>query len=133
MVDRRLAADEPLTANQIERLLRGYTRNLLQTRATAIAQTEGLRVTNQARNIAVKQSLEAAGKPIQDGFKTWLHTSAAAPRETHLQMVGDTVGINEAFTTPHGARLMYPGDTSLGAGAREIVNCQCGIEYHVGE
>lgn len=118
----------PLTANQIEMMLGAYTRNLRLARARAIAETEALKLTNAARNLAARQALEAAGRR---GTKTWLHTSAAEPREAHLQMVGDTVGMDEAFVSPSGARLLYPGDTSLGAGARDIINCQCGVDYNL--
>ena len=83
---------DPLTTKQIEMMVGAYTRNLRLSRARTIAETEALRVVNAARNIATRQALEAAGTK---GTKTWLHTSSAEPRETHLQMVGDTVGMDE--------------------------------------
>lgn len=39
-------------------------------------------------------------------------------------------GMDLAFQSPTGAMLRYPGDTSLGAGAGEIINCRCDVEYN---
>ena len=45
----------------------------------------------------------------------------------HRRMEGVSVLIGEPFVTPEGHRLMYPGDTSLGAPAGTIVNCRCTV------
>ena len=46
----------------------------------------------------------------------------------HLHMDGQRVALNESFTDPKtGSKMMYPGDTSLGAGGEDIINCRCAI------
>jgi hypothetical protein len=41
------------------------------------------------------------------------------------------VGLKEPFTSPTGARLMYPGDTSLGAGPAETIQCRCTVSVRI--
>lgn len=122
-------SDSVLSANQIERMVGGYSRKLQQARAQTIAETETLKIMNQGRYSAVAQLVEVTGAR---GMKTWLHTSAAEPRQSHLAIVGDTIPVDEAFDVG-GAQLLYPGDTSLGAGPDQIVNCACGIHYSISE
>jgi hypothetical protein len=127
--------DEPdeLSPSRIQMMINAFVEGLRKARAKIMAATEALRLVGQARDVAVHQVAESVGVNPRAGTKTWLHTSAAEPRETHLQMVGDTVGMDEPFISPTGARLLFPGDTSLGATARDIVNCQCGVEYSFDE
>jgi hypothetical protein len=132
-VERAIDENDVLTPTQIQRMVGAYTRNLLQARAEAIANTESLRMVSQGRDAAVRQSMQRAGVGTSRGKKTWLVTSSLEPRDNHLGLVGQTVGIDEPFISPNGTQFMYPGDTSLGAGASEIVNCKCGIEYTVEE
>lgn len=132
-IERAIEENDVLSADQIERMVGAYSRNLINHRADTIAKTESLKLVSQARHIAARRAIEQSGLDRSKATKTWLRTSAAHPRETHLSMVGDTVGIDEAFTSPTGARLLHPGDTSLGAGPQDVVNCQCGVSYSLGE
>ena len=46
----------------------------------------------------------------------------------HWNMNGDRVRLNEGFLDGRtGAMMLHPGDTSLGAGAEDIVSCRCGM------
>ena len=47
-------------------------------------------------------------------------------RDSHVQMHGQTVFVDEAFTLPSGNPISYPGDSR--AGASEVCNCQCRME-----
>jgi hypothetical protein len=129
IVERAIDENDVLTATQIERMVGAYAMNLRTARAETIASTEGLKLVNQARNLAVRQASEAAGLVPSRGRKRWLPTSSADPRLDHAAMVGVEVPMDEPFKLPGGVRMMYPGDTSLGAGPRQVVNCKCGIEY----
>jgi hypothetical protein len=40
-------------------------------------------------------------------------------------MEGQAVGLDEPFISPTGAKMMHPGDTSLGAGGDEVIMCRC--------
>ncbi len=86
--------------------------------ARRVAQTEGVRVQSQARQDALH---EAAGMGLIV-TKKW---SAAGrnTRDTHAALDGTEIPEHEAFKSPSGAALMYPGDPS--APAEEVINCQC--------
>lgn len=128
-VERAIDENDVLTSKQIERMVGSYAMNLRTARAEAIAATESLKMVNQARNLAVRQVLEAGGAIPSRGRKRWLATASADPRQDHAAMVGEEVPMDEPFKLPGGVRMMYPGDTSLGAGARHVINCKCGVEY----
>lgn len=60
--------------------------------------------------------------------KTWHTALDEKVRMTHIGLEGVTIPINEQFHV--GGYLMdYPLDTQYGAGAEEIVNCRCTVEY----
>lgn len=46
-------------------------------------------------------------------------------KANHRAMDGVTVPIDQPFVMPSGARLMFPGDRSLGAPVSELANCRC--------
>lgn len=119
----------PLTVKQIDRMVDTYARNLKRHRAQVIAQTESLKMTQQARRDAVRQIANLAGFDAQKVRKTWQTTIDGRERPSHRTMDGQTVAMDEPFVSPSGARLMHPGDTSQGAPPEEIVNCRCSVVY----
>lgn len=63
-------------------------------------------------------------KAIGAKTKTWLSASDEHVRESHRELHGQTVGINNKFNIPSsGFSLDKPGDTD--APASEVVNCRC--------
>jgi hypothetical protein len=40
-------------------------------------------------------------------------------------------GMTAPFVLPDGSRMMYPGDTSLGADAGQTINCRCVERFEV--
>lgn len=61
--------------------------------------------------------------------KSWKTVGDKNVRETHTgaEDLGE-IGVDEFFQV--GAYLMqYPGDTSMGAGIEEIINCRCDVIY----
>lgn len=63
--------------------------------------------------------------------KTWSTFGDAKVRPTHKAVNGVRIPIDEPFTVG-GYKLMFPNDTSLGAGAEEIVNCRCTLRFDGG-
>ena len=131
-VQRMLDDDEPLGAERISRMVAQYRNRYLQYRAEVIARTETLRVANQAQVEALTQVLEQVELPAGAVLRTWRATQDARTRDTHAAMDGQEVrGLTEAFESPSGARLMFPGDTSLGADASEVIQCRCVVTNEV--
>ena len=61
-------------------------------------------------------------------WKRWNTIMDGKERESHAEVDGETVPIDEPFYVG-GSELMYPRDDSLGAGAEELINCRCSLEY----
>jgi len=106
----------------IARELRKQAPTLARARAAAIARTE----THNAAMAAIEASMKS--KSIEIASKTWHAVGDAKTRPTHRAAHGQSVPFNEPFSVG-GAQLMRPGDSSLGAGPEEIVNCRCSVLY----
>lgn len=84
-------------------------------RAARIAMNE----TNVIHNY--QRHAELAGSQMTH---TWDSTLDRVTRPHHWDADGQTVLINEPFVVA-GERLMFPGDDSLGATAKNLINCRC--------
>ncbi len=73
-------------------------------------------------------SQEAAKASDLSLNKVWLATNDGHTRPDHREADGQMVGMDEPFEVG-GEQLMYPGDISLGASAKEIVYCRCTQYY----
>ena len=89
-----------------------------QYQAQRVAQTERNRVQSQARN-DVAQEAEKMGLRI---VKTW-SAQMVNTRDTHAELNGQTVPMDQPFVTSAGNSLMYPCDPT--APAEEVINCHC--------
>lgn len=95
-------------------------RTFSQARAIEIAQNEANRIFNYADfTDAVESGLTT---------KTWLTMQDEKVRETHVEVNNVSIPINELFTVGE-YEMEYPLDMEHGAGAEEIVNCRCSVEY----
>lgn len=88
-------------------------------RAVTIARTEA----TFARNLTFNDLYEE--NPYIKG-KKWNAAGDSSTRDSHIAVSGTVVKSGEFFRLA-GGDLRFPGDTSLGAGAEEIVNCRCRI------
>lgn len=89
-------------------------------RAMFIAENE----TNTSKNYIQWREAIAAGKT----HKRWITKRDRHVRKSHVRVDGVEIPIMSAFQVGEG-RMMVPKDASLGASAREIVNCRCVVEY----
>lgn len=127
VVGHYMAVDEELLAyipkfaqNVVETTIKhiGDTYYLSADRATLVAENESLSCFNN------KEYLDA----LDNGKtrKRWIAIVDDKTRDTHLEVNGKTLAINDLFFV--GDSLMrYPHD--LRASANEVVNCRCSIEY----
>nr|WP_232331026.1 MULTISPECIES: phage minor head protein [unclassified Thermoactinomyces] len=87
-------------------------------RARTIARTEMISAARAGQFYGDKQSGIVVGKE-------WFAAHQDRTRPWHLEADGQRRPLDEPFEV-NGEKLMFPGDTSLGATADNIVNCRCG-------
>lgn len=124
--------DKPLTSEQISKLTGRYKDSLLQLRGEMIGRTESIAALNKSEMEAVKQAVDMGS--VQESAVKRIWDSAGRDgrtRSTHLQMEGQAVGLDEPFTAPGGAKLMHPGDSSLGAPGSETIACRCRVKLKI--
>lgn len=124
-VARAIESEIPLGEDQIDRMVERYMDRFLQYRAENIARTESLYAVGSARRESLTQTLDQLGGPRSLVVRTWMSTKDKRTRDTHAEMDGQQRGMDEPYESSSGARLMFPGDSSLGAPAEEIINCRC--------
>lgn len=91
-------------------------------RATRIARTEVISASNLGSLAAAK----ATNLPLR---KEWIATPDDRTRASHQQADGDIVdGMDSTFLV-QGEELLFPGDTSHGATADNVINCRCTLAY----
>ena len=126
IVKKAIADGKPLDSATIDKLIGRYKDSLLQYRAESIARTESIAALNRSEHEAINQAVEQGAIKSSAIKRVWDSAgNDGRTRDTHLQMEGQTVGLNEPFTFPDGSKAMFPGDNSLGAPAEEIVMCRC--------
>lgn len=115
-----------IPADVARNMVARYSSRLIQLRGEVIARTEGLPAIRAARREAYQQLVDDGRVDAQAIIRGWVTTRDGRQRDTHDSMGGQEVrGLDAPFVSPSGAMLLYPGDTSLGAGADEIIACRC--------
>lgn len=126
IVKKSINSGVPLTPSQIDKLTKRYADRLLITRANTIGQTEVMEALNSARLEAGEQAIEQSGTDRDQAEKVWIATVDSRTRYQHLHMNNvEVIGMDTPFTMPDGTKMMYPTDSSLGAGASQVVGCRC--------
>lgn len=121
---------KPLPQETIDKLVDRYRVRALQHRGEMISRTETLAALNRSEFEAVRQSQVHTGLPDEAFMKEWDSAGDRRVRHSHKEMDGQKVQFNMPFVSPiSGARLMHPGDTSLGAPASETLACRCRVKY----
>lgn len=106
----------PKIARRLKSVAEGQLSNTIR-----IARTETTRVQNSAHQ-------ETANESARQGFnvwKKWVAMDEDRTRDEHREMLKeDPIPYDEPFIVG-GEEMMYPGDTSLGASAWNVINCRC--------
>jgi hypothetical protein len=108
-----------------------YERRLLQLRGETIGRVEAMSALQKGKRQAYEQAIAAGKVRPENVRKTWRSAGDLRVRHTHDVLNGQVVGFDEAFVSSSGARLLYPMDSSLGAGPGEIINCRCDCDYRI--
>lgn len=126
MVRKAIETGRPLSSERLDKIVERYSDRLLKARADTIARTETAQSVEASRQEAFAQWQEKTGAPNEAIVRRWDHPGGKNSRDWHSAMNGWEIrGMDQPWVTPRGGRLMYPCDSSLGAGAVESVNCRC--------
>lgn len=129
VVRKAIESGRPLTSDQIANISQRYSDNLLQWRGETIARDQTLTALNNSQQEALQQLLDKGNVEQRDVVREWDSAgNDGRTRQSHLDMDGQKVGATEPFITPDGAKLMFPGDYSLGAPPEETINCRCRVK-----
>ena len=109
------------TIGQLAERVRISYSGMTPARSMLIARTEVINASNAASVAGAK----ASGAVVK---KQWLASRDNRVRKDHEEADGQTVPLDEPFMVG-GYQLMWPGDPSMGAAAKEIVNCRCAIIF----
>lgn len=123
----RDAVREGWGSAQTARELRKKWRDLSVWRSNKIARTEVISASNFGTQEGVRVYAQEEGLTAE---KEWLPFIDGRERDDHREAAGQRVGVDDPFIVG-GARLMFAGDSSLGAPAEQVINCRCTEIYHV--
>lgn len=134
----RKAIDEnkPLSQDTVSKLLTSYKNRALKYRAEAVSRTEAIQALNRGEKASIDQAISDGYLSTKQVKKWWDDVRDARTREGH-KAAGkkysreNAIDLEEAFVLVDGERLLFPGDSSLGATAKNIVHCRCQARYTV--
>jgi len=135
VVRRAINDGRPLPVSTVDKLVTAYKNNALRYRGENIARTEAIQSLNRSEYEAHMQAIDIGALRQQDVVRHWDSAGDSRVRWTHKAMdakyQAQGVGMDEPFISPSGARMLFPGDTSLGAPADEVVMCRCRVRLRV--
>lgn len=134
----RKASEQTITENLVklgEEYIQSQEKQLLKKKIQELAKySERESAGDYLENIDsyLDEGADIVARTAVTGFaiikKTWRTKGDDAVRPTHQRVDGVTINIEETFQV--GAyEMLYPSDTSFGAGIEEIANCRCEIIY----
>lgn len=130
-VRRAMESGVPLPQAEIDKIAGRYADRLLQLRGEMIARTESMAAFGAAREQAFRQAIGEGLLRPEHVKKIWSATMDRRTRDSHREMNGREVGIDDVFVTPLGSRMRYPCDTESGALAADVIACRCQPIYRV--
>lgn len=117
-----------LTYRQIAVMTGAKAADYRQLRAAVLGLVESQRAQGRADLEAWTQAAEANLRDRARIGREW-HVTGHNTRDSHWSLNGVVVGLDDAFVSGLGNRLMYPGDGS--APAQDVANCNCWVTYHL--
>lgn len=125
-VARAIETGKPVPPETARTAITRYSARLVRLRGEVIARTEGLPAIRAAKHEAFQQLVDDGRVDVMDIVRGWSTTEDGRQRDTHDAMNGQEVrGLDIPFTSPSGAQFRWPGDTSLGVPAAEVISCRC--------
>jgi hypothetical protein len=131
-VRRAIEAGKPVAAEDVQKMIGRYADSMLQLRGENIARTETLLSLHAGQAEAIRQLITSGKVQEQDVVKIWRTNIDGRERRAHYILNTKKVQYQEPFISPEtGAKMMHPGDRTLGAPGQDVINCRCHAEYKV--
>jgi Phage Mu protein F like protein len=131
-VRRAMEAGQPLAPEDVTKITGRYADSLLKLRGDNIARTETLLSLHAGQAESIRQMIESGKVQERDVIKIWRTNRDGRERRSHYILHGKKIPYQEPFISPEtGARMLHPGDRSLGALPQDVINCRCHAEYKV--
>lgn len=128
-IQRAIKEGKPLTGDQITKIVNRYADSLLKLRGETISRTEALASLHAAQYEALRQLVDTGKVTASQVRRVWDSASDFRVRPSHRAADGQSVGLDEDFVMPSGARMRYPGDPR--GGPAEVVNCRCNVKVRI--
>lgn len=124
--DQSLGGIAALAAAGLHRALRGRLTTIAVTETQLAAETT--KATEAEILSGVLPSIEGGQPRASEILKRWDSRGDSIVRPSHVLADGQVVPVNQPFIVG-GERLMFPGDRSLGASTKNVINCRCSAVY----
>jgi hypothetical protein len=129
IVRRAAASEQPIRAEDVQKMVTAYRNRALRYRAETIARTEAMASLHQSQDESMRQAVDQGIVEADAVTYIWRTASDKRVRESHADIEGQRIGFHGTFVTGRGARLRYPGDPN--GPPEEIINCRCWREPKV--
>lgn len=128
--------EKALSTTDVNKITTAYKSRALKYRGETIARTETIQALNRGAAASYAQAINEGTLLRQQITKEWDDVGDGKTRHTHRTMGSKYskdkgIDLEDAFVSPAGSKLMFPGDQSLGANPNEIINCRCKTRYRV--
>ena len=126
-VQKALRQGTGLSKARISQLSTRYEAKALAYRGNVIGGNEAKIAVEAGRKEAYQQLIDDGSIAENRLKKVWHHTPSKNPRDTHIEIDGKGVGINDNFTLPDGSVMAHPHDPA--GGAANNIGCNCWTDY----
>jgi hypothetical protein len=122
-VRRSIDSGEPLTTDQVNKMVERYRERFIKYRSEMIARTESLRAVHQGAEEMYQQAFDSGELKQDEIVRTWNSVGDGRTRHHHATMNGQKRKVGEKFRSGQGTILDYPGDPK--APGDETIHCRC--------
>lgn len=131
-VRKAIAEGRAVSEDVATKLTKAHRARLLKNRADTISRTETLNGLRAGERAGFQKLVDSGTVDDSRIIREWIPTMDGRTRPDHMEMVGQKrTGMAAPFMFPGGSQAMFPGDSSLGAPARELVQCRCLVSYRL--
>lgn len=125
LVRKAIADGKPLTKAQIDNAITQMQNKTLKYRGDVIARTESINALRAGQHESLMQAADKGDGSREDVKRFWDASGDKRTRLDHLLMEDQERTGDMPFTFPDGSQARFPGDNSLGAPAKQLIQCRC--------